>query len=126
ELCTRVLLPDLGAVQAALDRGENPKNLKLRLAEEITALIHGTEEAKKARVGFHAAFSEGTPRDFVELSLSGKETTDALMEKNLISSKTELRRLIREGAVTCLDTGAKAGEEFLASAAPGHQHNQGC
>ncbi len=119
ELCTRVPLSDIEKMKSALGRGENPKNLKLRLAEEITALLHGEGDAKNALAGFEATFSEGKPQEFVDISLSGKETAEALMEKKVISSKTDLRRLIGEGAVTNLESGAKMGEEFLTSAPAG-------
>ncbi len=119
ELCTKVPLNDIEALKASLERGENPKHLKLRLAEEITALIHGGSEAKKARSGFDAAFTEGKPQEFMEVRLFGKEIAEALMEKNIIASKTELRRLLCEGAITNLDSNTKMGEEFLKTAPPG-------
>ncbi len=119
ELCTRVSAADIDGVKASLDRGENPKNAKLRLAEEITALIHGKEKAKQAREDFDATFSEGKPQEFVSISLSGRETAEVLIEKGVVASKTELRRLIGEGAVTNLVTNTKAGEDFLKSAPAG-------
>ncbi len=119
ELCTRVAQSEIETVKSALERGENPKNLKLQLAEEITALIHGKEKAVQARKDFDATFSEGKPQEFVSISLSGRETAEVLIEKGIISSKTDLRRLIGEGAVTNLDTDTKVGEDFLKSAPPG-------
>lgn len=119
ELCTRVLASDSDAVKASLERGENPKNLKLRLAEEITALIHGKEKATQARKDFDATFSEGKPQEFIVISLSGKETAEVFIEKGVVASKTELRRLIGEGAVTNLATNAKVGEDFLKLAPSG-------
>ena len=119
ELCTRVSTEDIEAVKGALERGDNPKNLKLRLAEEITALIHGKDEAAKALADFNATFSEGKPQEFVVISLSGKETAQALIDAKVVASKTELRRLITEGAITNLDTGGKMGEDFFKSVPSG-------
>ena len=114
ELCTRVPLRDIEMIRSALERGENPKNLKLRLAEEITALIHGESMAKKARAGFDSAFTEGKPEEFLEIRVSDTITVgEALIDKKVVASKTELRRLIGEGAITNLDSNTKMGEEFL-------------
>ncbi|MDO8620077.1 MAG: tyrosine--tRNA ligase [bacterium] len=114
ELCTRVSASDLDAVKASLERGENPKNPKLRLAEEITALIYGKEKAIQARKDFDATFSEGKPQEFVEIKREGNPM-GVLIEKGIVSSKTELRRLISAGAVTSLDSNTKLGEDFASS-----------
>lgn len=119
ELCTRVSSGDIEGVKSALERGENPRNLKARLAEEITALIHGKSEAAKSFADFNATFSEGKPQEFVVVSLSGKEIAEALIDAKVVASKTELRRLIAEGAITNLDTGVKMGEDFLKTATAG-------
>ncbi len=87
----------------------HPKEAKLRLAEEIVHLYHGTSAAEKARDDFTNTFSEGgIPSDVTEVSVSeGAQVADALIEAGIISSKTEWRRLISEGAVKDAETGEK-------------------
>ena len=114
ELCTRVSLNEIEEIKSALSRGENPKDAKTRLAFEIVALLKGKEDAEKAHSEFAAAFSDGKPKEFVEIKISGAHSlADALIEKKIIESKTEIRRLIAEGAITSVATGEKMGESFL-------------
>jgi len=111
ELCTLVPPSELESVQKQLADGVNPKELKQRLAEAVVSLLYGEAEAKKARASFDAAFTEGKPEEFIVVS--GADIAGALIEKGVIASKAELRRLISEGAVTNLDSDKKMGEEFL-------------
>ena len=114
ELCTRVSLNEIEEIKSALSRGENPKDAKTRLAFEIVALLKGKEDAEKARSEFAAAFSDGKPKEFVEIKISGAHSlADALIEKKIIESKTEIRRLIAEGAIISITSGEKMGESFL-------------
>ena len=114
ELCTRVSLNEIEEIKSALSRGENPKDAKTRLAFEIVALLKGKEDAEKAHSEFAAAFSDGKPKEFVEIKISGAHSlADALIEKKIIESKTEIRRLIAEGAIISITSGEKMGESFL-------------
>ncbi|MEK7207954.1 MAG: tyrosine--tRNA ligase [Patescibacteria group bacterium] len=117
ELCTTVPTSEIEEVQRKLTGGTNPKDLKLELAEKIVSLLQGDIEAKKARAQFNAAFSEGKPEEFVDVSGAGIALS--LIERGVVESKSELRRLISEGAITNLDTGEKIGEEFLTTALAG-------
>ena len=120
ELCTIVPRAEIESVRKQLETGENPKDSKMKLAEAVVALLHGEAEAKKARASFDAAFTEGKPEEFVEISVSDAVSiADALVEKKIVKSKSDLRRLIGEGAITNSETGAKMGEEFLTSAPAG-------
>ena len=124
ELCTAVSLTEIAEVRKALEAGENPRNLKARLAEAVVSLIHGNDAAEKAHAGFDAAFKEGKPEEFVDVVLAEKEVGDALVAQGIVGSKSELRRLIAEGAVTNLDTNTKVGEDFLRTA-PSGKHRIG-
>ena len=77
---------------------------KERLAFEVTALIHGKEEAEKALEGARAAFSGGGNKDAMptaNLSLSklneGIGVLDLFAEAGLASTKSDARRLIEQG-----------------------------
>lgn len=119
ELCTIVPMSETEEMRNALLRGENPRNLKARLASAIVALLCGDTAAEKARAQFDAAFKEGKPEAFIEIALAGRDIVPALIEKRVVASKTELRRLIAEGAVTNLESNTKMGEEFLKTAPTG-------
>jgi tyrosyl-tRNA synthetase len=100
--------------------GANPRDIKARLAREIVSLYHGVKQAAGAETAFNSAFREGKPNEFLEVFVSDAVTVgDALVTKKVVESKSDLRRLIAEGAVTNIDTGAKMGEEFLKNAPPG-------
>ncbi len=119
ELCTRVPRAEIQTVQAQIEGGANPKDSKMKLAEAIVALLHGEAETKKARASFDAAFSGGKPTEFVSVTLSGREVADALIAEKVVSSKSDLRRLIGERAITNLANGEKMKEGFLKVAPAG-------
>ncbi len=119
ELCTTVPMSEIEKCKKDIEQGVNPKEIKLKLAEAIVSLLHDKEEARKAREGFESAFGEGKPTEFVEILLNGSDVAKALLGNNVITSKSELRRLISEGAVTNLDSNKKEGESFLKTAPPG-------
>jgi tyrosyl-tRNA synthetase len=85
--------------------GKNPNEAKERLAWEVTALIHGNEEAGKAMAGARAAFGgaggdkSAMPR--VELPGSkfedGYNIVDLFFDAGLAATKSDARRLVRQG-----------------------------
>ncbi|MCL2801252.1 MAG: tyrosine--tRNA ligase [Treponema sp.] len=88
--------------------GKNPNDAKERLAWEITALIHGKDEADKALSGAKAAFGQGgdsggdknaMPRAEIAISKieAGINIIDLFFEAGLMSSKSEARRLVEQG-----------------------------
>lgn len=99
--------------------GGNPKESKIRLATEVVALYHGREAANKAASHFENTFTKGRPDVFTKVALAGRDAAQALVAARIIASKSELRRLIGEGAVTNLDMGETVGEEFITSAPAG-------
>ncbi|MFA5088052.1 MAG: tyrosine--tRNA ligase [Candidatus Omnitrophota bacterium] len=82
----------------------HPKEAKLRLAQEIVRQFHDADEAKKSRVEFEQVFSQGqVPVDMETYYFdnTNKEYfVDVIIKMNLASSKNEIRRLLRQGAVT--------------------------
>lgn len=109
---TRVPLERISEIEEGLKKGDNPRDAKLILAEEIVALYHGRDEAVRAREAFIATFQKKEiPDEMVEIS-SVQDTllVDALIAHDLVSSKTEWRHLIEEGAVKRL---TQEGEEKI-------------
>lgn len=105
ELCTTISTEEIESLKLALSNGENPKNIKMRLAREISALYHGIDAANKAESDFNSAFSGG---NFTSLAKEvvvpqGSELSGVLVEQGIVDSKSDFRRLIDEGAITVID-----------------------
>ena len=80
------------------------------LAFEITRIVHGEEEAVKAREAARALFANGGKSEDIpttEYSKSemdeGKDLITLLVETKLVSSRSEGRRLIQQGGVVVND-----------------------
>lgn len=85
----------------------HPKEAKMRLAREIVVLYHGAEAAQKAEEGFINTFAKGgVPEEIpVVKGKSGSKLADILVDEKIISSKSDWRRLVEEGAVKNTDNG---------------------
>jgi len=84
--------------------GENPRNLKFILAEEIVDRFHGEGSGSKAREEFINRFQKGQlPEevDTISLVIEGSSITlpRVLKEANMVKSTSEAIRLIEQGAV---------------------------
>ena len=75
---------------------------KKRLAEEITAVFCGRDQATQARAYFEATVQrKETPDEMPEHGVAGRVSlTDVLREAQLVKSGGEVRRLASEGGLT--------------------------
>jgi len=80
---------------------------KERLAWEVTALIHGKEEADKALAAARAAFrGDGDPAQLPTAAIerarleAGIGVLDLFVEAGLVPSKNEARRLVQQGGAS--------------------------
>ncbi len=98
---TRVSLDRVVEVEEALRDGENPRDLKLSLAEEIVSMYYGSEEAVRAMEVFIGTFQKKEiPNDVLEvMAKKGELLADVLLRAKIIISKTDFRHLVEEGAV---------------------------
>ncbi|MCH8883564.1 MAG: tyrosine--tRNA ligase [SAR324 cluster bacterium] len=101
------LLPMEQVAELSAAEGAELRKSKAVLAYEATRLIHGEEEAKRAEAGARALFGGGGDLEQVPTSTlslerlqSGLPLPDALNEFGLTQSKSEGRRLIRQGGVS--------------------------
>ena len=82
----------------------HPKEAKLKLAESIVAQFTSPKTASHCREEFENIFSDrNIPQDIVEYQLKGlkfESFLDLLLKNKLVSSKSEARRLIQQGAVS--------------------------
>ena len=84
--------------------GENPRNLKFILAEEIVDRFHGEGSGSKAKDEFINRFQKGKLPEEVEaisLVIEGSSITlpRVLKESSMVKSTSEAIRLIEQGAV---------------------------
>lgn len=96
-------------------QGAELRSAKHALAFEVTAIVHGCEEAEKARGAAQAAFSGGADSSLVPTHsvagqdlASGVKVVDVLVAAGLAASKSAARRLIEQG-------GVKVGERKVQS-----------
>lgn len=85
-------------------QGANPRNYKVKLAQEIIARFHNAEAAVKALESFEARFQRGAmPEDMPEVELSleggGYGIAKLLKDAGLTDSTSEAIRMINQGAV---------------------------
>lgn len=86
-----------------LDISNNPMEAKLFTAYEVTKIFHGEEQAKEAQDAFTSTFQNRTfPDDapIVKINASHVELLDLLVACQTGQSKSQLRRLIAQSAVS--------------------------
>jgi tyrosyl-tRNA synthetase len=107
---------EVDALVAGLDGGNvHPGEAKRALGRRIVARYHGDQAAAEAETAFDRLFkSREVPDDIpiVALAGDGSQSLPALLaDAGLVSSRSESRRLIKQGAVKI--DGAKIDTEFL-------------
>ncbi len=118
ECVTEMPMAEVKEAEQALQKGTNPKDLKMKLAREVVTLYYGADAAQAAEQEFQQVFADkGVPDDLAEVTVQ-KETllVDLIAKEKLAPSKTEARRLIQQGAVkiddkviTTIDAKVEAG-----------------
>ncbi|MEK7511876.1 MAG: tyrosine--tRNA ligase [Patescibacteria group bacterium] len=104
ELCTFEPMETVESAETRLQQGENPRDLKLELAEAIVKIYHGEKEASTARENFLSMFQKKErPEEIEEFDLAGKTIVEALVKSKLVSSNSEARRNIEQGGVKIND-----------------------
>jgi tyrosyl-tRNA synthetase len=106
-LCTRIPLLEIDEISRAMERGENPKEAKMRLAHEIVALYHTSKAAQKAEEAFVNTFSRGVVPDNIPEVALHDDLPAALVSAELAASKGDIARLLKAGAVRNAVTGEK-------------------
>lgn len=98
-LCTDINPDDVAKVEARLNKGENPRDIKMELASEITRLYHSEEETKQAKEHFTMAFQkQEAPEDIEEIKFENN-ILDTLLKTKKCTSKAELKRLFEQGGI---------------------------
>ncbi len=84
--------------------GENPRDIKFKLGEEIVARFHDQAAAQKARQNFIARFRRGSmPDEIEEVTVKAREgglaIANVLKQAGLVSSTSDGLRMLKQGAV---------------------------
>ncbi|MEW8497097.1 MAG: S4 domain-containing protein, partial [Candidatus Thiodiazotropha taylori] len=97
-------MDEIEAWKAEVDGGANPRDIKVRLAEELVERFHSKEMAEKAHQAFIARFQKGQiPDEMPECELKADSGSypiaNLLKDGGLVKSTSEAMRMIKQGAV---------------------------
>ncbi|MDC0407768.1 tyrosine--tRNA ligase [Candidatus Thioglobus sp.] len=83
-----------------VENGENPRNIKFRLADEIITRFHSAKSATQAQQNFINRFAKNkVPDEMPEFSFdTGIKIANLLKEAGLVNSTSDAFRMIKEGA----------------------------
>jgi tyrosyl-tRNA synthetase len=96
--------------------GRNPRDIKVRFAQEIVTRFHDRAAAEKALADFEARFKQGVlPDEMPEVTVPGGSIAQVLKQAGLTASTSEALRMIDQGAVKI--DGEKVSDKALALAA---------
>lgn len=102
ELATDLTIDEINVIRQELKDGANPRDLKMRLAREIVTLYHDEDMAQKAEEEFINIFrNKDLPDEIPEKVFKDAEINivDLITEAEMVSSKSEGRRMVQQGAV---------------------------
>jgi tyrosyl-tRNA synthetase len=113
-------MAEIEAWRAGVARGDNPRDIKVRLAEELVERFHSREHAVKAHEAFVARFQKGQmPDEMPEIELiapeGGYPIPNLMKDAGLVKSTSEAIRMLKQGAVRI--DGERVADQSLALAA---------
>ena len=100
ELLSFESLETIASWKTEIENGENPRNIKFRLAEEIITRFHSNDDAKQAQQNFINRFAKNkVPDEMPEFSFDvGIKIANLLKDAGLVNSTSDAFRMIKEGA----------------------------
>ncbi len=101
ELATSVPMEEIRDYEKQMANGENPMTFKKQLAKEIVMTLMNADAAQEAAEHFNTVHQkQEIPNDIPVFDISEPMTiVDALILADLVTSKSEARRQIEQGAV---------------------------
>ncbi|WP_419175533.1 tyrosine--tRNA ligase [Desulfosediminicola sp.] len=105
ELLSDLSKAEIADLQVGIEKGElHPKEVKKKLARELTARYHGEEAAVAAEENFEQVFKQGgLPDDIPVVEVSASEPVwipQLLLDAELVASTSDGRRMIKQNAVS--------------------------
>jgi len=100
ELLSFESLETIVSWKTEIENGENPRNIKFRLAEEIITRFHSSDAAKQAQQNFINRFAKNkVPNEMPEFSFDADiKIANLLKDAGLVNSTSDAFRMIKEGA----------------------------
>lgn len=102
-LATNTPMPEIEEIKKSLDGGEHPMDIKKKLAAQIVTELFDIDSAKRAGESFENRVQKKEAPDeilSVNYSLDNNPTAcDAIIDNNLASSKTEVKRLSEQDGI---------------------------
>ncbi|MBX3293601.1 MAG: tyrosine--tRNA ligase [Acidobacteria bacterium] len=102
ELLTDLTTTEISNLRSEIEKGENPRNLKVRLAKLIITDFHSAADADAAEEDFNRRFVKKEVPDEIEarsIAAGTYNLAQLLADTGLSASKGEARRLIEQGGV---------------------------
>ena len=97
EMATQVSADEVENIKNTLKEGGNPRDTKIRLAEELVKIYHGEKAAKTASGEWERVFSKGKlPEGIEEVPGNGMKIVDFITEHALATSLRK-RKDYRQG-----------------------------
>jgi tyrosyl-tRNA synthetase len=106
ELCTYTPVEIAREILAKIEKGGNPRDVKMRLAKEIVSIYHGEAAAARAEEEFVNIFQKGgMPDTMPEVHITERSEAFEIVRKYFLDRKeeksnAEIRRLFEQGAIT--------------------------
>ncbi|MDN5848897.1 MAG: tyrosine--tRNA ligase [Nitrococcus sp.] len=124
ELLSFRALDEIERLREAVRQGQNPRDVKYSLAEEVVEQFHDRQAAACAREEFIARFRRGsTPTELQEIMVAapsdGMLIGNLLKEAGLVASTSEAMRLLKQRAV---HIDGECIEDRALCVAPGSAH----
>jgi tyrosyl-tRNA synthetase len=121
ELLSFESLPTIRGWRRSVEEGANPRDIKVRFAQEIVQRFHGPQAANAALQDFETRFrAGGVPDDMAEVTIAAPDGTmgiaQVLRQAALTASTSEALRMIEQGGVKL--NGEKVSDKTL-KLAPG-------
>ena len=110
ELCTDVSAEELRTLATRLET-ENPRDIKIELAEKIVSAYHGVDAGVKAKEAFERVFTKDEIPDVVEETIVVAGTLLKEAFATLGESNSEITRLFKQGAIQTAE-GEKITDPF--------------
>jgi tyrosyl-tRNA synthetase len=104
-LATGLSMEEVTRIESELKKGENPINIKKKLAHQIVTELHDGKSADKAQQEFEKRVqNKELPVEVSDLHVEDNLTTsDVLIEGKFVESKSEAKRLVEQGGVSLDD-----------------------
>lgn len=101
ELLSFESLEAIKSLKEAVESGENPRNVKVKLALELIARFHSEDAANSALKDFETRFSKNAiPEEMDEVVIEGEmPLANVLKEAGLVASVSDAHRMTKQGAV---------------------------